>query len=128
VSANIKYAAALSEKIYAGADIMLMPSIAEPCGLTQMFAMRYGTVPVVRLTGGLKDSVPSYNHSTGEGLGFTFHNINADDMLGAINRALELYNDDREAWETLQKKGMTTDFSWDKSAQEYLAVYQKLAD
>jgi starch synthase len=128
VSANIKYAAALSEKIYAGADIMLMPSIAEPCGLTQMFAMRYGTVPVVRLTGGLKDSVPSYDHSTGEGLGFTFHNINADDMLGAINRALELYNDDREAWETLQKKGMTTDFSWDKSAQEYLAVYQKLAD
>lgn len=128
VSANIKYAAALSTKIYAGADIMLMPSIAEPCGLTQMFAMRFGTVPVVRLTGGLKDSVPSYNPTTGDGLGFTFGNINADDMLNAINRALDLYTGDREAWTVLQKKGMTTDFSWDKSAQAYLDVYQKLMD
>lgn len=127
VSANIKYAAALSTKIYAGADIMLMPSISEPCGLTQMFAMRYGTVPVVRLTGGLKDSVPSYNPVTGDGLGFTFGNINADDMLNAINRALDLYNEDKAAWAALQKKGMTTDFSWGKSAQEYLSLYAKLA-
>lgn len=127
VSANIKYAAALSTKIYAGADIMLMPSISEPCGLTQMFAMRYGTVPVVRLTGGLKDSVPSYNPVTGEGLGFTFGNINADDMLNAINRALDLYNENKEGWAALQKKGMTADFSWGKSAQEYLSLYAKLA-
>jgi starch synthase len=126
VSANIKYAAALSSKIYAGADIMLMPSVAEPCGLTQMIAMRYGTVPVVRLTGGLKDSVPSYNPSTGEGLGFTFGNINADDMLAAINRAVELYFTNKEAWTALMKRGMTTDFSWTKSAADYMAIYEKL--
>ncbi len=126
VSANIKYAATLSDKIYAGADIMLMPSIAEPCGLTQMFAMRYGTVPVVRLTGGLKDSVPSYNTITGEGLGFTFVNINADDMLDAINRALEVYTDDPVAWAKLQKRDMEADFSWSKSAVEYMEVYESL--
>lgn len=126
VSANIKYAATLSDKIYAGADIMLMPSIAEPCGLTQMFAMRYGTVPVVRLTGGLKDSVPSYNTVTGEGLGFTFVNINADDMLDAINRALAVYTDDPVAWAKLQKRDMETDFSWSKSAAEYMEVYESL--
>ncbi|MCD8190583.1 MAG: glycogen synthase GlgA [Clostridiales bacterium] len=127
VSANIKYAAALSTKIYAGADIMLMPSVAEPCGLTQMFAMRFGTVPVVRLTGGLKDSVPSYNPETGEGLGFTFGNINADDMLNAINRAVDLYFSDKDAWTALMKRGMTTDFSWDKSAKEYLSIYEKIS-
>ncbi len=126
VSANIKYAATLSDQIYAGADIMLMPSIAEPCGLTQMFAMRYGTVPVVRLTGGLKDSVPSYNTITGEGLGFTFGNINADDMLDAINRALEVYANDPVAWAKLQKRDMEADFSWGKSAAEYLEVYESL--
>ncbi|MCD8007970.1 MAG: glycosyltransferase, partial [Clostridiales bacterium] len=127
VSANIKYAAALSTRIYAGADIMLMPSVAEPCGLAQKFAMRFGTIPVVRLTGGLKDSVPSYNPETGEGLGCTVGNINADDMLNAINRAVDLYFSDKDAWTALMKRGMTTDFSWDKSAKEYLSIYEKIS-
>ena len=128
VSANIKYNAALSNRIYAGADIMLMPSVSEPCGLTQMFAMRYGTVPVVRLTGGLRDSVPSYNPATNEGLGFTFGNINADDMLDAVTRAVTVYYNDKDAWAGLMKRGMTFDFSWDKSAAEYLAIYKKITE
>ena len=128
VSANIKYNAALANHIYSGADIMLMPSVAEPCGLTQMFAMRYGTVPVVRLTGGLRDSVPPYNPETQEGLGFTFGNINADDMLDAVYRAITVYYNDKDAWAGLMKRGMTHDFSWEKSADEYLAIYNKITE
>jgi starch synthase len=128
VSANIKYNAALANHIYSGADIMLMPSVAEPCGLTQMFAMRYGTVPVVRLTGGLRDSVPPYNPETQEGLGFTFGNINADDMLDAIYRAITVYYNDKDAWAGLMRRGMTHDFSWAKSANEYLAIYNKIME
>jgi starch synthase len=107
---------------------MLMPSVAEPCGLTQMFAMRYGTVPVVRLTGGLRDSVPPYNPETQEGLGFTFGNINADDMLDAIYRAITVYYNDKDAWAGLMRRGMTHDFSWSKSAAEYLAIYNKITE
>ena len=128
VSANIKYNAALANHIYSGADIMLMPSVAEPCGLTQMFAMRYGTVPVVRLTGGLRDSVPPYNPETQEGLGFTFGNINADDMLDAVYRAITVYYNDKDAWAGLMRRGMTHDFSWAKSANEYLAIYNKILE
>ena len=128
VSANIKYNAALANHIYSGADIMLMPSVSEPCGLTQMFAMRYGTVPVVRLTGGLRDSVPPYNPETQEGLGFTFGNINADDMLDAVYRAITVYYNDKDAWSGLMKRGMTHDFSWEKSADEYLAIYNKITE
>ncbi len=125
VSANITYSAPLSSAIYAGADLFLMPSIAEPCGLSQMIALRYGTIPIVRLTGGLRDSVPSYNPETGEGLGFTFANINAEDMLGAVDRALAVY-EDKDAWTALMKKGMQADFSWDKSAAEYLDIYKSI--
>ena len=128
VSANIKYNAALASHIYSGADIMLMPSVAEPCGLTQMFAMRYGTVPVVRITGGLRDSVPPYNPETQEGLGFTFGNINADDMLDAVYRAITVYYNDKDAWAGLMRRGMTHDFSWAKSANEYLAIYNKILE
>ena len=128
VSANIKYNAALASHIYSGADIMLMPSVAEPCGLTQMFAMRYGTVPVVRLTGGLRDSVPPYNPETQEGLGFTFGNINADDMLDAVYRAITVFYNDKDAWAGLMKRGMSFDFSWEKSANEYLSIYNKITE
>ena len=126
VSANLMYSAELASQLYAGADLLLMPSISEPCGLSQMIAMRYGTVPIVRLTGGLKDSVPSYNPTTGTGLGFTFGSITPGDLLGAIDRGLETYETDRPNWAALMKRGMTTDFSWDQSAAAYEKVYQKV--
>ena len=126
VSANLMYSAELASQIYAGADLLLMPSISEPCGLSQMIAMRYGTVPIVRLTGGLKDSVPSYNPTTGTGLGFTFGSITPGDLLGAIDRGLETYETDRPNWAALMKRGMTTDFSWDQSAAAYEKVYQQV--
>ena len=126
VSANLMYSAELASQIYAGADLLLMPSISEPCGLSQMIAMRYGTVPIVRLTGGLKDSVPSYNPTTGTGLGFTFGSITPGDLLGAIDRGLEAYETNRPNWTALMKRGMTTDFSWDQSAAAYEKVYQQV--
>lgn len=125
VSANLMYSAELASQIYAGADLLLMPSIAEPCGLSQMIAMRYGTVPIVRLTGGLKDSVPAYNPTTGTGLGFTFGSITPGDLLGAIDRGLEVYETDRPNWIGLMTRGMTTDFSWDQSATAYEKVYNQ---
>ena len=123
-SAQITYSGPLSTMIYAGADLFLMPSVSEPCGLSQMIAMRYGTVPIVRETGGLKDTVFPYNKFTGEGRGFTFSDINANDMLWVIREAVELYYNNKEAWRGLQKEGMTADFSWDNSAQQYLNIYQ----
>lgn len=126
VSANLMYSAELASQLYAGADLLLMPSIAEPCGLSQMIAMRYGTVPIVRLTGGLKDSVPSYNPTTGTGLGFTFGSITPGDLLGAIDRGLEVYENDRPNWIGLMERGMTTDFSWDQSATAYEKVYNQV--
>lgn len=126
VSANLMYSAELASQIYAGADLLLMPSIAEPCGLSQMIAMRYGTVPIVRLTGGLKDSVPAYNPTTGTGLGFTFGSITPGDLLGAIDRGLEVYETDRPNWIGLMTRGMTTDFSWDQSATAYEKVYNQV--
>ena len=126
VSANLMYSAELASQLYAGADLLLMPSISEPCGLSQMIAMRYGTVPIVRLTGGLKDSVPSYNPTTGTGLGFTFGSITPGDLLGAIDRGLEAYETNRPNWTALMTRGMTTDFSWDQSAAAYEKVYQKV--
>ena len=126
VSANLMYSAELASQIYAGADLLLMPSIAEPCGLSQMIAMRYGTVPIVRLTGGLKDSVPAYNPTTGTGLGFTFGSITPGDLLGAIDRGLEVYDNDRPNWIGLMRRGMTTDFSWDQSAAAYEKVYNQV--
>ena len=106
-AAQLTYSAPLSTMIYAGADIFLMPSISEPCGLSQIIAMRFGTVPVVRETGGLKDTVTPYNKFTGEGRGFTFSNINAGDMVWVLREAVDLYHSNKEAWRGLQRAGMT---------------------
>lgn len=125
-AAHMMYSASLSTAIYGGADIFLMPSEAEPCGLSQMIAMRYGTVPVVRETGGLKDTVYPYNKFTGEGRGFTFANISAHDMMWVLREAVDLYHNDKKAWKALIKAGMTADFSWNKSAGEYLEIYSWL--
>lgn len=123
VSSNITFNEVLSQRIYAGADIFLMPSLSEPCGLSQIFSMRYGTIPVVRETGGLNDTVQSYNEFTGEGTGFTFKNYNAHDMLYTLKRALHFYHD-RPVWDNLVKKAMRQNFRWDKSAKEYLKLYK----
>jgi len=115
----------LAHKIYAGADFFLMPSLFEPCGLSQMISMRYGAVPIVRETGGLRDTVFSYNEETKEGNGFTFLNYNAHDMLAVIRRALDFYRNKREIITLLRKRGMQGDYSWSHSAREYLNLYQK---
>lgn len=118
----IAYNQDLSRKIYSGADIFLMPSKSEPCGLSQMIASRYGTVPVVRETGGLNDSIKAY---TGvQGNGFTFKEYNAHDMLYVINEAIKTYHD-KKAWADVQNKAMSTDFSWNNQADEYLKLYNK---
>jgi len=118
----------LAHKIYAGADFFLMPSLFEPCGLSQMISMRYGTVPIVRETGGLRDTVLSYNEETREGNGFTFQNYNAHDMLSVIRRALDYYHNKKEIVTKLRKRGMQGDYSWAHSAKEYEALYQKALD
>ena len=125
-AAQLTYSAPLSTMIYAGADLFLMPSISEPCGLSQIIAMRFGTVPVVRETGGLKDTVTPYNKFTGEGRGFTFSNINAGDMVWVLREAVDLYHSNKEAWRGLQRAGMTADFSWTNSAKQYLDIYQRI--
>lgn len=125
-SAQLTYSGPLSEQIYAGADLFLMPSVSEPCGLSQMIAMRFGTLPIVRETGGLKDTVFPYNRFEGTGRGFTFADINAYDMLWVIREAVGLYYNNQEAWVSMQKEGMTADFSWKQSAQEYLNIYQRI--
>jgi len=117
----------LSKKIYAGSDIFLMPSKSEPCGLAQMICSAYGTIPVVRETGGLYDTIKPYNVYTGEGNGFTFTNYNAHEMKDAVGRAVELFYD-KKKWSALCKKAMETDFSWDASAEKYIALYNVLAN
>lgn len=126
VSAQITFNLGLADRIYAGGDIYLMPSKSEPCGLSQMNAMRYGTVPVVHATGGLKDTVPPCDADGKGGLGFTFQSYNADDFFASIQRALHLYNTDREAWLALQKKEMETDFSWDVPAARYMELFRNM--
>jgi len=125
-AAKLTYSAPLSNMIYAGADLFLMPSVSEPCGLSQMIAMRFGTIPVVRETGGLKDTVIPYNKYEGTGRGFTFANINAQDMLWVLREAVELYGSSKKAWRALQKAGMTADFSWDNSAKQYISIYERI--
>ena len=125
-AAQITYSGPLSIMIYAGADLFLMPSISEPCGLSQMIAMRFGTIPVVRETGGLKDTVTPYNKFEGTGRGFTFANISAGDMTWVLREAVDLYYNNKKAWRGLQKESMTADFSWDRSAQQYLDIYQRI--
>jgi len=125
LSANIMVNFGLAMKVFGGADIFLMPSQAEPCGLAQMMAMRYGVVPVVRETGGLRDTVKPYIAETGEGSGFTFANYNAGDMLYVLRQAVEAYTD-RKAWAALQKRDMSLSFDWTAPAGQYLALYRKL--
>jgi starch synthase len=126
VAAKITFDLGLASRIYAGGDIYLMPSKSEPCGLSQMNAMRYGTVPVVHATGGLKDTVPPADEKGEGGLGFTFQSYNGDDFMGALKRALHLYRDNREAFQALQKLDMSQDFSWDKPAQRYMELFHQI--
>ena len=126
VAAKITFNLNLAARIYAGGDIYLMPSKSEPCGLSQMNAMRYGTVPVVHATGGLKDTVPPCDENGEGGLGFTFQSYNADDFLAAIKRALALYNEQRENWKALIKKEMEMDFSWDVPAGRYMELFHHM--
>ncbi len=121
--ACISFDNGLAHTLYAGADIYLMPSIFEPCGLSQMIAMRYGTIPVVRETGGLKDTVIPYNEYTGEGNGFSFANINAHEFLFVTKYACDVYRHQKNVWKHLQMKAMTGDYSWDRSAREYAGLY-----
>ena len=116
----------LAHRIYAGADVFLMPSQFEPCGLSQMIAMRYGTIPIVRETGGLRDTVLSYNEFSGEGNGFTFFNYNAHDMLHVIERSVGYFKNRKDIWKTLQERGMKGDYSWTHSAEEYMKLYRSL--
>ena len=123
MAARIEFDPALSQRMYAAADMFLMPSKFEPCGLSQIIAMRYGTLPIVRETGGLKDTVIPYNEFTGEGTGFSFSNFNGDEMGDAVFRAARLFWDNRKAWNQLVTQAMSQDFSWTRSADKYLDLY-----
>lgn len=123
MAARIEFDPALSQRMYAAADMFLMPSKFEPCGLSQIIAMRYGTLPIVRETGGLKDTVHPYNEFTGEGTGFSFSNFNGDEMGDAVFRAARLFWDNRDAWNQLVSQAMSQDFSWTRSADKYLDLY-----
>lgn len=123
MAARIEFDPALSQRMYAAADMFLMPSKFEPCGLSQIIAMRYGTLPIVRETGGLKDTVIPYNEFTGKGTGFSFSNFNGDEMGDAVFRAARLFWDNREAWNQLVTQAMSQDFSWTRSADKYLDLY-----
>ncbi len=126
VCAKITFNLALASRMYAGGDIYMMPSKSEPCGLSQMNAMHYGTVPVVHATGGLKDTVPGVDDHGLNGLGYSFQSYNGDDFLWALKRCLKLYEQDRPAFENLQYRGMTTDFSWDVPADKYMELFKTM--
>ena len=126
VAAKITFDLGLASRIYAGGDIYLMPSKSEPCGLSQMNAMRYGTVPVVHATGGLRDTVPGCDQQGKGGLGFTFQSYNADDFMDAVKRAIHLYRDNRDGFRALQYTDMTQDFSWNVPAQKYMAQFYRM--
>ncbi|MCL1796289.1 MAG: glycogen synthase GlgA [Clostridia bacterium] len=126
VAARFEMNHALAHRIYAGADMFLMPSLFEPCGLSQLISLRYGTLPIARETGGLRDTVLSFNEFTGDGNGFTFFNYNAHDMLETIRRAVHIYHHENDGWKKLMLRGMAADYSWGRSAGDYAALYQKL--
>ena len=126
VSANIYYSEALSHKIYAASDAFLMPSLFEPCGLSQLMALRYGTLPIVRETGGLKDTVEPYNEYEGTGTGFSFANYNAHEMLNTIRYAESVYYEHKRNWNKMVERAMAADFSWGVSAKKYEALYEEL--
>lgn len=127
ISVRIPYDRTLAHKVEAGADIFLMPSRYEPCGLGQLYALRYGTVPVVRATGGLDEAVQEWESETGEGTGFKFYGYEPNDLLAAIGRAVELFRGDKAAWQKLIRNGMAADHSWRKPAGEYIKVYEEVA-
>ena len=126
VSANIYYSEPVSHKIYAGCDAFLMPSLFEPCGLSQLMSLRYGTVPIVRETGGLKDTVEPYNEFEKTGTGFSFSNYNAHEMLGTVRYAQSIYYDKKRDWNKIVERGMQKDFSWKNSAKQYEELYDNL--
>jgi starch synthase len=126
VAVQIRYDDALAHKIEAGADIFLMPSKYEPCGLNQIYSLKYGTVPVVRATGGLDDTIEEWNAERGTGTGFKFYGYNAADFLAAVDRALGAFKD-KEAWQRLMRNGMARHYSWTQPAREYAAVYAEAA-
>ena len=126
VSANIYYSEPMSHKIYASCDAFLMPSLFEPCGLSQLMSLRYGTVPIVRETGGLNDTVESYNEYENSGTGFSFHNYNAHEMLDTIRYALHIYKNKKREWNKIIDRGMAKDFSWTSSAKKYEDLYRRL--
>lgn len=126
LSAIIGYSESMAHQIYAGADAFLMPSLFEPCGLSQLISLRYGTVPIVRETGGLKDTVEPYNQYTQEGTGFSFSNYNAHEMAGIIRYAMEIYNTQKANWHDLMVRGMKKNFSWESSVKEYEKLYDSL--
>lgn len=125
LSANIYFSETEAHKIYAGSDMFLMPSMIEPCGLSQLIALRYGTLPIVREVGGLKDTVIPYNKYTNEGNGFTFKNYNAHELLFKIKEALEIYKTDKKTWQEIILRAMNSDNSWEKSSKEYINLYNK---
>lgn len=125
IAARLTYSNSIANRIYGGADMFLMPSQFEPCGLAQMIALRYGTLPIVRETGGLKDSIEPFNKFTGEGLGFTFARYNHLDMLGAVDRAIEAYRNP-DVWQRLIQNAMGAHFTWDRSAEEYINLYNRI--
>ena len=125
-SLNLAFDLSLASQIYASSDLYLMPSKSEPCGLSQLIAMRYGSIPVVNSTGGLRDTVEPFNREAGSGNGFNFQSFNSCDMLDALRRALEVYGGDKKAWETVVKNAMTKDSSWTESAKEYIKLYNDL--
>ena len=126
VSANIYYSDELSHKMYAACDAMLVPSRFEPCGLTQLMALRYGTLPIVRETGGLKDTVIPYNEFEGSGTGFSFANYNAHELLNTINYSKQVYFDKKNAWECMQECAMQQNYSWSNSAEIYQRLYEQV--
>ena len=128
VSANIYYSEALSHKIYASCDAFLMPSLFEPCGLSQLMSLRYGTIPIVRETGGLKDTVEAYNEYENTGTGFSFTDYNAHDMLHVIKYAESVFKNNKKAWNEMMVRDMNKDFSWDASARRYEALYDRLTE
>jgi starch synthase len=127
IGVNIGFDNALAHKIEAGADMFLMPSRYEPCGLNQIYSLKYGTVPVVRATGGLDDTIEDYDPLAGTGNGFKFADYTGDAFLGAVKRALAVYVN-KKAWRQLIANGMKCDFSWEKSAKEYLELYRRLVE
>jgi glycogen/starch synthases, ADP-glucose type len=126
IAVRLMFDEALAHKIYGGADMLLMPSLSEPCGLSQMIAMRYGVLPIVRETGGLKDTVQAWNQITGAGNGFSFANYNAHELLFTVQRAVKLFREDKAVWQGLMEHARRCDFSWKKSAQQYIELYQTI--